>query len=55
MEDGTVGYPRILQSYAPDVDAEVLRAVQGWRYKPATQQGQPVRVYLTISSQIHVR
>ncbi len=55
MEDGTVGYPRILTSYEPDVDAEVLRAVKEWRYQPATQNGRPVRVYLTISSLVHAR
>ncbi len=55
MEDGTVGHPRILQSYAPDVDSAVLRAVQEWQYKPATRQGRPVRVYLTISAMVHAR
>jgi protein TonB len=46
---GTVEDVRVLKSVNPLLDASAVRAVQQWRYKPATLNGRAVRVYLTVT------
>ena len=46
---GEVESPVILKSATPLLDVEALKAVRQWRYRPATFQGRPVRVYLTVT------
>jgi TonB family protein len=41
-EQGTVIEPMIEESSHPDFDGPTLRAVEKWRYKPATLDGSPV-------------
>ena len=40
---------RVLKSVNPLLDASGVRAVQAWKYKPATLNGRAVRVYLTVT------
>ncbi len=47
-DDGTVSQVTILKSEAPSLDKAVVDAVRQWRYKPATLNGRPVRVYFTV-------
>lgn len=47
---GDVAELRVLKSVDPLLDAAALRAVQQWRYSPATKDGKPVCVYLTITT-----
>ena len=46
---GSVEEVKVLKSVNPLLDASAVRAVSGWRYKPATLNGRAVRVYLTVT------
>lgn len=46
---GSVEDVRVLKSVNPLLDASGVRAVQQWRYRPATLNGRAVRVYLTVT------
>jgi protein TonB len=46
---GTVESVRVLRGINPLLDTAAIRAVQQWRYKPATFNGRPVPVYLTVT------
>jgi protein TonB len=47
--DGNVEDVRVLKSVNPLLDASAVRAVQQWKYKPATFNGRAVPVYLTVT------
>jgi TonB family protein len=47
--NGCVEDPRLVQSSAPTLDVMGMEAVSRWRYTPATLNGRPVRVYLTVT------
>ena len=42
--DGTVGKVRVTQHLSPELDAEAVKAVKQWRFKPGTKNGKPVPV-----------
>jgi TonB family protein len=47
--DGTVQTATVVRpSGKADFDADALESVRSWRYRPATQQGKPVPVYVPI-------
>jgi protein TonB len=46
---GNVEEVKVLKSVNPLLDASAVRAVQQWKYKPATLNGRAVRVYLTVT------
>jgi protein TonB len=46
---GSVEDVRVLKSVNPLLDAAAQRAVQAWKYRPATLNGRAVRVYLTVT------
>jgi periplasmic protein TonB len=46
---GSVEEVKVLKSVNPLLDASAVRAVQQWKYKPATLNGRAVRVYLTVT------
>ncbi len=46
---GCVGDLYLLRSSSPELDAMAMVAVAHWRYAPATLNGRPVRVYLTVT------
>ncbi len=46
---GSVEDVKVLKSVNPLLDASGVRAVQQWRYRPATLNGRAVRVYLTVT------
>ncbi len=48
-KDGSVSDVRILRGINPLLDNAAMRAVQQWKYKPATFNGRPVPVYLTVT------
>jgi TonB family protein len=37
------------------LDRAALEAVQNWRFKPATLQGRPVKVYYTLTVNFQVQ
>jgi periplasmic protein TonB len=47
--NGNVEEVKVLKSMNPLLDAAATRAVQQWRYRPATLNGRAVRVYLTVT------
>jgi len=53
QKDGSVSEPQILRVDKPNLGFETAaqEAVLRWRYEPATQNGRPVAVYLTVHVQ----
>ena len=47
--NGNVEEVKVLKSVNPLLDAAAQRAVQQWKYRPATLNGRAVRVYLTVT------
>jgi protein TonB len=47
-EEGRVVAATISKSINPSYDAELLRAARSWKFKPATQDGKPVRYVKVI-------
>jgi protein TonB len=48
-KQGTVESVRVLRGINPLLDNAAIRAVQQWRYQPATFNGRAVPVYLTVT------
>ncbi len=48
-KDGTVENVKVLRGVHPILDQSAANAAQQWRYKPATLNGKPVKVYFTIT------
>ncbi len=46
---GCVGDLHVIRSSHPDLDITGMAAIAHWRYTPATLDGRPVRVYLTVT------
>jgi protein TonB len=46
---GSVEEVKVLKSVNPLLDSSAVRAVQQWKYRPATLNGRAVRVYLTVT------
>jgi TonB family protein len=40
--------PKVVKSLSPAMDQNALEAVEKYRFKPATKNGQPVSVMMTI-------
>jgi TonB family protein len=53
-KDGSISNPNILQHQPLGLDISAIDAACGWRFKPATLKGEPVKVYyvLTINFQL---
>src|SRR5689334_25290640 len=47
-EEGKVADERVLQPLPMGLDGAALDAVRTWRFKPATFQGKPVKVFYTL-------
>jgi protein TonB len=48
-EQGRVTNVRVLRGLPMGLDQAAVDAIQQWRFKPATLQGQPVKVYYTLT------
>lgn len=48
--DGNVEDVRVLKSVNLLLDASAVRAVQQWKYEPAKLDGNPIAVYLTVTT-----
>jgi protein TonB len=55
--DGSVGDVRILRSFDPSfgLDAEAVRAVKQWRFRPGSRQGRVVPMIVTIELTFSLR
>jgi periplasmic protein TonB len=53
-ENGNVTNARVLKGLPMGLDKAAIDAVQRWKFKPATLQGRPVKVYysLTVNFQV---
>jgi TonB family protein len=47
--DGTVGDITIARSLHPDLDQAAIDAAKQWEFEPATRNGKPVAVMVTIA------
>ncbi|MCI0612608.1 TonB family protein [bacterium] len=48
-KDGTVENVKVLRGVHPILDQAAINSVKQWRYKPATLNGSPVKVYSTVT------
>lgn len=48
LPGGSVSLARVVEPLHPSLDAEALRALSGWRFKPGTKDGTPVPVRVEI-------
>jgi protein TonB len=46
---GSVEEVKVLRALNPTLDQAALNAVKQWKYKPATLNGRPVKVYFTVT------
>jgi protein TonB len=46
---GTVEEVKVLRALHPVMDQAAINAVKKWKYKPATLNGRPVKVYFTVT------
>jgi TonB family protein len=53
--DGRIEEVRVVKSAHSLLDADAVRAVEQWRYRPATLKGRPVRVSLTVTVEFRLR
>ena len=53
--DGTVESVEVLSSTSPLFEAAARDAVKRWKYRPATMDGRPVRIYFTVLVDFVVR
>jgi TonB family protein len=55
--DGSVGDVRVLRSFDPSfgLDAEAVRAVKQWRFRPGSRQGRAVPMIVTIELTFSLR
>jgi TonB family protein len=53
-KDGSVSNARILKPQPLGLDLSAVETVCGWRFKPATRQGEPVKVYYVVTMNFHV-
>ena len=51
--DGSVHDPKIVRSLSPELDAETVKTVGQWKFKPATKDGKPVAVKMNIEVSFH--
>ena len=49
-ETGLVRAARVLRTGTPATKPAILAAVRQWRFRPATFNGKPVEVYLTVTT-----
>lgn len=54
-ELGKVESLELIESDHPLLTKAATDAVRQWRYRPATKDGQPVRVFLTITTTFNTR
>jgi protein TonB len=52
---GSVEEVRVVHSAHALLDADAVRAVERWRYRPAALKGRPVRVSLTVTVEFQLR
>jgi TonB family protein len=53
-EQGNVTEARVLKGLPMGLDQAALDAIQAWKFKPATLQGRPVRVYYVLTVNFNV-
>lgn len=52
-EKGNVEEARVFKSLHPELDQIALDTIRTWKFKPATHEGKPVKVYYTTTMNFH--
>jgi TonB family protein len=55
LPDGTIGEVRVTRTLDPGLDAEAVKAVKQWRFKPGARDGRPVAVLVPIEMAFSLR
>jgi TonB family protein len=53
-QDGIPSHVYVLSPLGCGLDAQAVRAVEGWRFKPAEKDGQPVSVEIAVEVDFHL-
>jgi TonB family protein len=53
--DGTVDGIKVLDSLDSRLDANAMRALSGWRFRPGTKNGEPVALEAVVQVPFHMR
>ena len=53
-EDGSVRNVKVYESLKRDLDRDAIDAVKQWKFEPATKNGIPVAVELTVKLDFHL-
>ena len=53
--DGTVGDVRVIKPLEPSLDAEAVKAVKQWQFRPGSRDGKPVRVQVEVELSFTLR
>lgn len=53
--EGTVRDAKITTSLDKDLDNQALKAVNTWKFQPATKDGKPVAVRISVETSFHIR
>jgi TonB family protein len=48
LADGTVGQVRVIKGIATALDAEAIKALKQWEFKPGSKDGRPVAVQVSV-------
>jgi TonB family protein len=55
LPGGSVSLARVVEPLHPSLDAQALRALSNWRFKPGTKDGKPVPVRVDIEMSFDLR
>jgi len=53
--DGTVGDVRVIRSLDPDLDAQAVKAMTGWQFRPARFNGEPAALVVEANMTFTMR
>ena len=52
--DGSTSHIHVLKSVGKDLDEKAIKAVKGWKFKPAMLNGKPVAVQIAVQVSFHL-
>jgi TonB family protein len=54
-KDGRAADVKVVKSLTPRLDEQAIKAVSTWRFEPATKDGEPVAVHISVETTFRIR